>query len=90
MLVKGPSAYPRYMYAEAPPELLQRAFALEALAARYQVPLAALTLQFSLRDPRIAATIVGISKPERLAQTLALAQQPVPDALWQEIAALHL
>jgi D-threo-aldose 1-dehydrogenase len=76
------------MYADAPDDLLQRAFALETLAAHYEVPLAALALQFSLRDPRIASTVVGISKPERLAQTLALAQHPIPDALWQEIAEL--
>jgi D-threo-aldose 1-dehydrogenase len=88
ILAKGPSAYPRYMYADAPDDLLQRAFALETLAAHYEVPLAALALQFSLRDPRIASTVVGISKPERLAQTLALAQHPIPDALWQEIAEL--
>lgn len=89
ILAKGPSVYPRYMYGEASEDHLQRAFTLEALCQRYQVPLAAVALQFSLRDPRISSTIVGISKPERLAQTIELARTSVPDALWQEIAALH-
>ena len=88
ILAKGPSAYPRYMYSAAPAEMLQRAHALEALCQRYQVPLAAVALQFSLRDARIISTIVGVSKPERLTQTIALARYPIPDALWQEIAAI--
>jgi D-threo-aldose 1-dehydrogenase len=29
---------------------------------------------------------VGISQPERLAQTVALAQHPIPDALWAELS----
>jgi D-threo-aldose 1-dehydrogenase len=89
ILVKGPSAYPRYMYDQAPEEYLRRAEALEAMCQRYRVPLAAVALQFSLRDPRIVSTIVGMSKPERLAQTLALAQTPIPDELWQDVTRLR-
>jgi D-threo-aldose 1-dehydrogenase len=86
ILAKGPGAYPRYMYGDAPEDYLRRAFALEALCHRYGVPLAVLALQFSLRDPRIVSTIVGMSKPQRLAETLALARAPIPDGLWQEVA----
>jgi D-threo-aldose 1-dehydrogenase len=88
ILAKGPSAYPRYAYGQAPGAYLDRAFALEALCQRHDVPLAAVALQFSLRDPRIVSTIVGISKPERLAQTLELAQYPISPVVWEEIAAL--
>jgi D-threo-aldose 1-dehydrogenase len=86
ILAKGPSAYPRYAYGQASDEYLERARALEAICQRYDVPLAAVALQFSLRDPRIVSTIVGISKPERVGQTQALAQRDIPDALWDEIA----
>jgi D-threo-aldose 1-dehydrogenase len=51
------------------------------------VPLAAAALQFSMRDPRIVSTIVGMSRPERLGQTLALAQHPIPEDLWSELRA---
>ncbi len=88
ILAKGPSTYPRYMYDQAPDAYLQRAFALEALCLDYHVPLAAAALQFSLRDSRIASTIVGISKPERLQETMRLAQLPIPEEVWEEIAAL--
>jgi D-threo-aldose 1-dehydrogenase len=88
LLAKGPSAYPRYMYGQASPELLARARRLEAICQRYEVPLAAVALQFSLRDPRIASTIVGISRPERLTETLTLAHYSLPEELWTEISAL--
>jgi D-threo-aldose 1-dehydrogenase len=52
------------------------------------VPLAAAALQFSMRDPRIASTIIGMSKPERIAQTLELAAVEIPAALWEELEAL--
>ncbi len=88
ILAKGPSAYPRYMYGEASPDQVRRARALEALCQRYAVPLAAVALQFSTRDPRIVSTIVGISKPQRLAETLALANTPIPPSLWEELSGL--
>jgi D-threo-aldose 1-dehydrogenase len=86
ILAKGPAIYPRYMYNSAPDTYLHRAFAVEAHCQHYGVSLAAAALQFSLRDPRIASTIVGISKPERLQETLRLAQQPIPEQLWEDIA----
>ena len=88
ILARGPSAYPRYMYDQASDAYLQRAFTLEALCLRYHVPLAAVALRFSMRDPRIASTIVGISKPERLEETVRLAQQVLPEDIWEEIAEL--
>jgi D-threo-aldose 1-dehydrogenase len=85
LLAKGPAAYPRYAYQDAPPAMLERARQLEALCRNHGIPLAAAALQWSLRDPRIRSTIVGMTKPERLQQTLTLAEQPIPDSLWPEI-----
>ena len=85
ILAKGPALYPRYMYDEAPQALLLRAQKLEALCNRYNVPLAAAALQYSLRDPRITSTIVGISRSERLNETLLLAEYPIVEELWEEL-----
>ena len=89
ILAKGPGAYPRYMYGEASPELLRRATQMEEACKRLRVALAAAALQFSLRDARITSTIVGITRPERLAETLALAQHPIPDELWAELDSIY-
>ena len=88
MLAKGPSAYPRYAYRAAPETTIARAHQLADICARHGVPLAAAALQFSLRDPRIAVTIVGMSKPERIQETVDLARQPIADALWEELLAV--
>ena len=88
ILAKGPDAYPRYAYQDAPADLVERTRRIAAACARFGVPLGAAALQFSLRDPRITATIVGMTRPERIAQTLELARHPVPEALWLELDAL--
>jgi D-threo-aldose 1-dehydrogenase len=89
ILVKGPAASPNYMYRPAAADLLDRAHQMAAACERYAVPLAAAALQFSLRDPRVHSTIVGFSRPERVAETLKLANLPIPDPLWPELEAIH-
>jgi D-threo-aldose 1-dehydrogenase len=88
ILAKGPSAYPRYAYQDADAALVECARKMEALCQRYDVPLAAAALQFSLRDPRITSTVVGMTRPERIQQTLDLAAHPIPDELWPQLDAL--
>jgi len=85
ILAKGPDAYPRYAYRDADASTADRARRMADVCRRHGVPLAAAALQFSLRDPRIVSTIVGVSRPERVAETLALATHPIPDALWPEL-----
>ena len=89
ILAKGPSAYPRYMYGAASPDLLRRARQMQEACQRHSLPLAAAALQFSLRNARITSTIVGITRPERLTETLQLAQQHIPDELWAELDSIY-
>jgi D-threo-aldose 1-dehydrogenase len=89
ILSKGPTTSPKYAYRPASADLLARAQRLEELCVQFQVPLAAAALQFSMRDPRIASTVVGISRPERLAQTIALAQHPISDDFWSAAQAIR-
>ncbi|HEX7170347.1 MAG TPA: aldo/keto reductase [Rubrobacter sp.] len=88
ILAKGPNAYARYEYREAPPETVARVRAIERTCLEYGVPLAAAALQFSLRNPNVVSTIVGISRPERVEQTLELARRPIPDELWGKLETL--
>lgn len=88
ILAKGPDAYPRYAYQGADAATLDRARRLNDVCKRYKVPLAAAALQFSMRDPRITSTIIGLSHAERLAQTVELAHFPIPSELWPELDAL--
>jgi D-threo-aldose 1-dehydrogenase len=88
ILAKGPDAYARYEYSEAPREMVEQVRAMRDACLEFDVPLAAAALQFSLQDPRIVSTIVGMSRPERVRQTLDLATHPIPPQLWDKLDAL--
>ena len=88
ILAKGPDAYARYEYAEAPQGMVDQVSAMQDVCLEFDVPLAAAALQFSLNDPRIASTIVGMSRPERVQQTLELAAHQIPAELWERLDAL--
>jgi D-threo-aldose 1-dehydrogenase len=62
---------------------------MEAVCAAAGVPLAAAALQFSMRDPRVSSTIVGITRPERIDQTERLAAWPIPGDVWADMMAVE-
>ena len=88
ILAKGPDAYARYAYQDAPRELIETVRGMSEICAEYGVSLATAALQFSMKDPRVVSTIVGLSRPERVQQTVDLATHPVPDELWPRLEAL--
>lgn len=85
MLSKGPQVQQKYAYGTRADAVADAAAAMQAACARHDVPLAAAALQFSVRSPLVDSTLVGVSSPERVAQTLELAAVPVPDELWAEL-----
>ena len=88
ILAKGPDSMSSYSYSPASERTLDRVRDMQRTCQLYDVPLAAAALQFSMRDARVASTVVGMSRPGRIAQTAALAAHPIPDALWDEIEPL--
>jgi D-threo-aldose 1-dehydrogenase len=88
VLAKGSATHKRYVYQEATPAMLAPVQRVEEVCARHGIPVGAAALQFSLREPRIASTIIGISKAGRIAQTIAWAEYTIPQAAWDELMAL--
>jgi D-threo-aldose 1-dehydrogenase len=88
ILAKGTAAGGTYAYRPADELILRRIRAMELACAAHDVPLAAAALQFSIRDPRITSTIAGISRPERVDETVRLASWDIPDELWQVLERL--
>jgi len=88
VLAKGTTAYPRYAYQDASAAALEPIRRIEAICEAHGVPLGAASLQFSMRDPRIATTLCGISRPERLGQLVEWANLTIADAVWDELLAL--
>lgn len=85
ILATGTAHSQRYGYRDAPPELLDAIQRIERLCADAGVSLASAAVQFSVKDPRIATTIVGVSRPERIAQNVEAATAPIPAELWDAI-----
>jgi D-threo-aldose 1-dehydrogenase len=88
VLAKGSSSFQRYVYQEASPEMLAPIRGVEEACARHGVPPGAAALQFSTGDGRITSTICGVSRPERVRQTLEWAEWRIPETLWEELATL--
>jgi len=86
VLAKGAAQMPRITYQEAGEADLEPVRRIERIAAEHGVPLAAAALQFSLRDPRIASTIIGVSSPARIEETLSYADTAIDAGFWDAIA----
>jgi D-threo-aldose 1-dehydrogenase len=85
-LLARPAAGARYDYQAAPAALIDRARAIEATCARYGVPLRAAAARFPLRDPAVAAVLIGARSPDEIADALKLRAAAIPDALWDAVA----
>ena len=88
VLAKGTASHRRYVYQEASAEMLEPIAMIEQVCARHGIPPGAAALQFSMRDRRVTSTICGISKPERIKQTIDWARYNIPQAVWDELMAL--
>lgn len=85
LLAKPLSATAHYQYRPASDEVIGKTRRLDQLCKAHGVPLAAVALQFSTRDPRITATVVGVSAPERVDDLVANDALDIPEALWAEL-----
>lgn len=85
ILAKGVASSSKYGYREAPEELLKAVNAIESLCDEAGVSLASAALQFSTRDPRVATTVVGVSRPERIDQNVSAATATISSDLWAAI-----
>jgi D-threo-aldose 1-dehydrogenase len=81
----GPTTYG---YRPAPPEILEAIAAMRRACTEHGADLTTAALQFSLRDARLSSTVVGMSRPERVEDTVAAASRPVPEVLWGQIESL--
>ncbi len=79
----------QYAYVPAPRAVLEAAIAMRTACRDFGVPLAAAAVQFSMREPRITATILGMSSPEHVESALEFATWPIPDELWSILEGLR-
>lgn len=82
ILARGTREYPRYAYQDANATIVGMVHQIEEICEGYNIPTGAAALQYSMRDPRITSTVVGISKPERIQQNLDFASVKIPAEIW--------
>jgi D-threo-aldose 1-dehydrogenase len=87
ILATGPVAGAKYNYRPAPPDILARVAAIEAVCTRHGVPLRRAALQFPLGHPAVASLVMGAVRPEEVADQAAELAALVPAALWTELKA---
>ena len=90
ILATGPVPGARYNYRPAPPEILARIAAIEAICARHGVPLRRAALQFPLGHPAVSSLVMGAVTPAEVADQIAALSAPIPAALWGELKAERL
>lgn len=88
VLAKGSAEMPIISYVPASEEDLAPVRAIEAACAAHGIASGPAALQFSMRDPRVTSTVIGVTKPERVAETLAWASAPISEAAWSALMAL--
>lgn len=88
ILAKGSDRTRRITYQDADEAALRPVRAIEVICARHGVAPGAVALQFSLRDGRVASTIVGVSKLERVRQTIEWATARVPEQVFEDLSTL--
>lgn len=70
----------------AKPEDMERARRLHRWAKEEGVDLTALALQFSLREPRFAVTLVGPRTAAEVERNVRAAREPIPEETWNRLA----
>ena len=88
ILAKGTKETNRLVYQEVSEKKLKPVFDLEKICLKYNVPLGAAALQFSMKDPRISSTIVGITKKSRIDQIVEWSNFEISEDAWTEILSL--
>ncbi|MFO7170233.1 MAG: aldo/keto reductase [Chloroflexota bacterium] len=90
ILATGPRPGAKYQYADAPPEIMERARRLEQVCQRHGVPLATAAVQFAAAHPAVTALVLGAVTPQEFEANLRSLEAAIPTALWEELRAEQL
>lgn len=79
-----------YEYGAPSAAVIDRVGRIEDICDRFGVPLAAAALQFPVRHPVVEAVVPGIASVAELQAALDLIAHPLPEALWDALAAANV
>lgn len=87
ILASGPVPGAKFNYADAPPEIMERTRAIEAVCAAHDTPLIAAALQFVMGHPAIKTVIPGAMSAAEVRANVKLFQTEIPAGLWSDLRA---
>lgn len=76
-----------FEYGAASPEIVARVERIADVAERHGTTVPQLAVQFPLRHPAVSTVVLGADAPEQIERNAALADSPVPEAVWEELRA---
>lgn len=88
ILTGDPRFADSYGYKPLHPRTRSALEAISAVCREAEVPLPAAALQFSMREPRIHSTIVGVSQLTRWEEAVGYAEVEIPSGFWEAIEEL--
>lgn len=74
-----------YDYAEAPPELVEKARRIAEICARHGVELPEAALALPMAHPAVVSVVVGAHDPSQVSVNARRARAAVPSSLWTEL-----
>jgi D-threo-aldose 1-dehydrogenase len=90
ILATGPVPGSHFDYMPANDDVLAKVGAMEAIAKKHGVPLAAPALQFPLRNPLVSSVLIGTAKASSLERNMQLFEPALPDTIFPEFDNLTL
>jgi D-threo-aldose 1-dehydrogenase len=85
-----PADNAKYDYQDAPPELVTRARAIAELCEAHGTTLPAAAIAFPFTHPAVVNVTLGMRTRDQVERNARLRDQPVPNALWTDLAAQGL
>ena len=86
ILATGAVPGARFQYDVAPEPILEKTRRIEAVCARYRIPLRAAALQFAAAPAAVTTLVLGMVNPAQVDDNLAMLALPIPVDLWTELA----
>lgn len=81
-ILANPSPDAKFNYERAPGPIVEKAQRIQAVCARFEVPLMAAAIQFPLGHPVVAAVLTGVRSVAEIEQNVAMFQVDIPDEMW--------
>ncbi len=88
LLATGPQADAKYLNRVFPKECLDHVSKIQRICQRYDVPMAAVALQWCTRHPQVASVIPGARVPAEAESSMDAAEVSIPEELWRELSPL--